>query len=207
MDLAAEVFRLLADPTRTRIILALREAEQPVNELAEAAGKSPNTVSQHLAKLCWGRIVATRQDGTRVFYRLQDEYTRELVAQEVFQAEHARPPPRRGGPRPAPGHRPRLPLPYHHRHFRGARVTQAATPPAVRNRVLARPPSVFSTALKLPEVRWALAAASIGQIFDGAPLIVIFTTSGAPFEHDFYQQESVSSDAEKRRTHQFGEGR
>ncbi|MFE1100300.1 ArsR/SmtB family transcription factor [Nocardiopsis alba] len=89
VDLAAEVFRLLADPTRIRIILALREAERSVNELAEAIGKSPTTVSQHLAKLRWGRIVATRQDGTRVFYRLQDEHARELVAQAVFQAEHA----------------------------------------------------------------------------------------------------------------------
>ncbi|MEU0238415.1 metalloregulator ArsR/SmtB family transcription factor [Nocardiopsis sp. NPDC006198] len=89
VDLAAEVFRLLADPTRIRIILALRETEHSVGELAEAVGKSPTTVSQHLAKLRWGRIVATRQDGTRVFYRLRDEHARELVAQAVFQAEHA----------------------------------------------------------------------------------------------------------------------
>ncbi|GAB3213626.1 ArsR/SmtB family transcription factor [Marinactinospora thermotolerans] len=89
VDLAAEVFRLLADATRIRIILALREGERSVNELAEAVGKSPTTVSQHLAKLRWGRVVATRQDGTRVFYSLRDEHVRELVAQAVFQAEHA----------------------------------------------------------------------------------------------------------------------
>ncbi|WP_040703080.1 ArsR/SmtB family transcription factor [Nocardiopsis salina] len=89
VDLAVEVFRLLSDATRIRIVLALREGERSVNDLAEAVGKSPTTVSQHLAKLRWGRVVATRQDGTRVYYRLQDEHVRELVAQAVFQAEHA----------------------------------------------------------------------------------------------------------------------
>lgn len=89
VDLAAEVFSLLADPTRIRIVLALREKERAVGELAEQVGKSPTGVSQHLAKLRWGRVVATRQDGTRVFYRLVDGHVRQLVQQAVFQAEHA----------------------------------------------------------------------------------------------------------------------
>lgn len=89
VDLAAEVFRLLSDPTRIRIILALREGERSVNELASVIGKTPTTVSQHLAKLRWGRVVSVRQDGTRMFYRLSDDRARELVAQAVFQAEHA----------------------------------------------------------------------------------------------------------------------
>lgn len=88
VDLAAEVFSLLSDATRIRIILALRDGELAVGELAERVGKSPTTVSQHLAKLRWGKIVATRQEGTRVFYSLIDEHARELVTHAVFQAEH-----------------------------------------------------------------------------------------------------------------------
>lgn len=87
-DFAAEVFALLSDATRVRIILVLREGEMSVNELAEAVGKSPTVVSQHLAKLRWGRIVQARQEGNRAFYRLIDEHARELVAQAVFQAQH-----------------------------------------------------------------------------------------------------------------------
>lgn len=87
-DLAAEVFSLLSDATRVRIILALREAELSVGEIAEQVGKSPTVVSQHLAKLRWGRIVATRREGTRVFYSLVDEHARQLVSHAVFQAEH-----------------------------------------------------------------------------------------------------------------------
>ena len=88
VELAAEVVSLLSDATRIRIILALRGGELAVGELAERVGKSPTAVSQHLAKLRWGKIVATRQEGTRVFYSLIDEHARELVTHAVFQAEH-----------------------------------------------------------------------------------------------------------------------
>jgi len=88
VELAAEVFSLLSDPTRIRIILALRSGELAVGELAERVGKSPTVVSQHLAKLRWGRVVSARQDGTRVFYSLIDEHARHLVSHAVFQAEH-----------------------------------------------------------------------------------------------------------------------
>jgi len=88
VELAAEVFSLLSDATRIRIILALRGGELPVGELAERVGKSPTAVSQHLAKLRWGKVVGTRQEGTRVFYSLIDEHARELVTHAVFQAQH-----------------------------------------------------------------------------------------------------------------------
>ncbi|MGB4779033.1 MAG: metalloregulator ArsR/SmtB family transcription factor [Microbacterium sp.] len=88
VELAAEVFSLLSDATRIRIILALREGELAVGELAERVGKTPTAVSQHLAKLRWGKIVRARQEGTRVFYSLMDEHARELVTHAVFQAEH-----------------------------------------------------------------------------------------------------------------------
>ncbi|MFC0716114.1 ArsR/SmtB family transcription factor [Cellulomonas biazotea] len=89
VDLAVEVFSLLADATRVRIILALRDDELSVNHLADIVDKSPTSVSQHLAKLRWGRIVKSRQDGNRVFYSLVDEHARTLVTQAVYQAQHA----------------------------------------------------------------------------------------------------------------------
>lgn len=80
---------MLADVTRVRIVLALRDGEQPVNALAEIVGKSPAAVSQHLAKLRLARIVATRQEGTKVFYRLENEHAQQLVSDAIFQAEHS----------------------------------------------------------------------------------------------------------------------
>jgi len=89
VELAVEVFAMLADATRVRIILALREKERSVNELAEMVEKSPVAFSQPLAKLRRPRIVAHRQEGTRVYYRLQNEHASQLVTDAIFQAEHA----------------------------------------------------------------------------------------------------------------------
>ncbi|MDO5065839.1 MAG: metalloregulator ArsR/SmtB family transcription factor [Propionibacteriaceae bacterium] len=89
IDLAVEVFSMLAEPTRIRIVLALQDAELSVGQLAEAVGKAPAAVSQHLAKLRLARIVASRQDGQRVFYSLTNEHAIELVTNSLHQAEHA----------------------------------------------------------------------------------------------------------------------
>lgn len=89
VELAVEVFTMLADATRVRIILALQSGELSVNHLSDIVDKSPTAVSQHLAKLRLARIVATRQQGTRVFYRLSNEHASRLVADAIFQAEHA----------------------------------------------------------------------------------------------------------------------
>lgn len=89
VELAVEVFAMLADATRVRIILALRDDELSVNHLADVVDKSPAAVSQHLAKLRLARMVTTRQQGTKVFYRLTNEHARTLVADAIFQAEHA----------------------------------------------------------------------------------------------------------------------
>lgn len=89
VEIAVEVFSMLADATRVRIILALRRGELSVNDLAGAVAKSPTSVSQHLAKLRLARVVATRQEGQRVFYRLVDQHAVRLVTEAVMQAEHA----------------------------------------------------------------------------------------------------------------------
>lgn len=89
VELAAEIFGLLSDPTRIRIILALRAGEMPVNRLAEMVEKSPAAVSQHLAKLRMSRVVSARRDGNSMLYSLTNDHARKLVAEAVFQAEHA----------------------------------------------------------------------------------------------------------------------
>ncbi|WP_411732446.1 ArsR/SmtB family transcription factor [Paeniglutamicibacter sp.] len=90
VDLAAEVFGILSDSTRIRIVLALRRTgELPVNAIADEVGKSPSGVSQHLARLRMARMVTTRQDGTKVLYRLADEHTPLLVSEAIKQGEHS----------------------------------------------------------------------------------------------------------------------
>lgn len=88
VDVVVEVFRMLADPTRIRLLWALRDGERPVNELAEQVGKPPPAVSQHLAKLRLARLVHTRRDGTKVHYRAANEHVMRLVTDAVHHADH-----------------------------------------------------------------------------------------------------------------------
>jgi DNA-binding transcriptional ArsR family regulator len=77
---AAESFRLLADPTRMRILWALLQGESSVACLAEIVGAAPTAVSQHLAKLRLAGLVQGRREGTYVYYVAEDDHLRRLLA-------------------------------------------------------------------------------------------------------------------------------
>ncbi len=66
--LAAETFRMLADPTRVKLLWALLQGESSVTGLAELARVSPTSVSQHLAKLRLAGLVSGRREGTFIYY-------------------------------------------------------------------------------------------------------------------------------------------
>jgi len=89
VDLAVEVFRMLADATRVRLLWSLLDAELSVGQLVAATGKSSTGVSQHLARLRMARLVQTRRQGTQVFYRVDSDHVRQLVQDAIFHAEHA----------------------------------------------------------------------------------------------------------------------
>lgn len=91
VGLVVEVFRMLADATRVRVLWALTAGELSVNELADSVGKPAASVSQHLAKLRMARLVRTRRDGTTVYYSLENEHVEQLVTDAVYNAEHAGP--------------------------------------------------------------------------------------------------------------------
>ncbi|MGC1208265.1 MAG: metalloregulator ArsR/SmtB family transcription factor [Ornithinimicrobium sp.] len=89
VELAVETFRMLADVTRIQMLWALMDTELSVSELASVVGKPASSMSQHLAKMRLARLVSTRREGTKVFYRLDNAHVRQLVKDAVFNAEHA----------------------------------------------------------------------------------------------------------------------
>lgn len=89
---AADVFRLLADPTRLSLVWHLRGAERSVNELAELVDRPSSAVSQHLAKLRLSHLVGTRKEGTTVFYRLDNSHLGRLVGDALSHTQHAEEP-------------------------------------------------------------------------------------------------------------------
>jgi DNA-binding transcriptional ArsR family regulator len=88
VELAVEMFKLLADGTRLRILWALLHGEHSVSELAAHVGAQPAAVSQHLAKLRWARLVKVRREGNRMYYAAENVHVRQLVEQALFQADH-----------------------------------------------------------------------------------------------------------------------
>lgn len=91
VDLAVEIFRMLADATRIKLLWTLRDGERTVASLTNAVGKPQALVSQHLAKLRMARLVTTRRQGSHVYYRLANDHVSRLVSDAIHNVEHAGP--------------------------------------------------------------------------------------------------------------------
>jgi DNA-binding transcriptional ArsR family regulator len=80
---AADSLRLLADPTRIKILWALLQGETSVACLAELVGAAPTAVSQHLAKLRLAGLVEGRREGTFIYYTAGSEHVRALLTEAL----------------------------------------------------------------------------------------------------------------------------
>ncbi|MBB6552322.1 ArsR/SmtB family transcription factor [Nonomuraea rubra] len=89
-DLAdtADVFGLLSDPNRLRLLVALLDGELCVCDLAAVTGQSESAVSHALRLLRAHRIVAARRSGRMAFYRLEDPHVRMLLDLALAHTEH-----------------------------------------------------------------------------------------------------------------------
>jgi ArsR family transcriptional regulator, lead/cadmium/zinc/bismuth-responsive transcriptional repressor len=70
----ADLFRLLGDPTRLRIVLACVHERRAVGAIAESLSLSPSLVSHHLRLLRAARIVRAERQGKQVFYVAADQH-------------------------------------------------------------------------------------------------------------------------------------
>ncbi|GAA4535514.1 metalloregulator ArsR/SmtB family transcription factor [Pseudonocardia xishanensis] len=80
---AADALRMLADPTRIKILWALLQGETSVACLAELVGAAPTAVSQHLAKLRLAGLVEGRREGTFVYYTAENARVRRLLTEAL----------------------------------------------------------------------------------------------------------------------------
>lgn len=90
-----EIFRVLGDPTRVRILDVLSRSELCVQDLAGALHLSESAVSHQLRLLRAARIVRARRAGRNVFYALDDQHVLALFEQGLRHAQEGR----RGGGR------------------------------------------------------------------------------------------------------------
>lgn len=82
LDGLAEVFKLLADKSRLKILLALaKEGEMHVSALCQLLEQSQPAVSHHLTLLRMRNLVAYRRDGKHNYYRLNSHLVSTLLEQ------------------------------------------------------------------------------------------------------------------------------
>jgi DNA-binding transcriptional ArsR family regulator len=84
----ADLFRMLSDPSRVRIIAVLLEQELNVGLLAEALGMSESAVSHQLRGLRQLRVVRSRRQGRRIFYSLDDAHVAEIFRMGLDHVDH-----------------------------------------------------------------------------------------------------------------------
>jgi DNA-binding transcriptional ArsR family regulator len=79
----AEIFHLLGDPTRLRVVLACLDELLSVGDIAGRTGASPSLVSHHLRLLRAARLVRGERRGRQVFYGAADDHVRHIVGDMV----------------------------------------------------------------------------------------------------------------------------
>ena len=75
----SEIFKILGDPSRVRIVAALRIKELCVGDIAALMEISLSGVSHQLRLLKKSRIVKTRREGKMIYYSLDDEHIESLL--------------------------------------------------------------------------------------------------------------------------------
>jgi len=80
VDELADLFHLLGDPTRLRIVLACLAQPTAVGDIAGALNLSSSLVSHHLRLLRAARIVKAERQGKQVFYAAADAHISGLLA-------------------------------------------------------------------------------------------------------------------------------
>ncbi len=79
----ADLFRLLGDPSRLRIVVSCLRTPLAVSDIAERLGLSVSLVSHHLRLLKGARLVRADRQGKQVFYGADDVHVRRMVEDMV----------------------------------------------------------------------------------------------------------------------------
>ncbi|HLU34540.1 MAG TPA: metalloregulator ArsR/SmtB family transcription factor [Thermomicrobiales bacterium] len=82
------MFSILGDPTRLRIIAALRGREMCVCDIAASVGQSESAVSHQLRVLREQNLVRARKNGRRRYYVLDDEHVEDVIRMALAHVAH-----------------------------------------------------------------------------------------------------------------------
>ncbi|MFC7430447.1 MULTISPECIES: ArsR/SmtB family transcription factor [unclassified Agrococcus] len=89
VEAAAEVFKVLGNPSRLDLVRLLGEGPLSVTQLAERSGLRQPMVSQHLRTLRQADLVAATRSGSEVRYAVADEHVLHIVVDAVAHAHES----------------------------------------------------------------------------------------------------------------------
>jgi DNA-binding transcriptional ArsR family regulator len=86
IEQASRAMKAMSHPLRLKILCVLGEEEVSVQEIVDSVGTSQSNISQHLAIMRDKGVLRTRKDANRVYYRVGDARTLDLIKmmREVF---------------------------------------------------------------------------------------------------------------------------
>lgn len=86
VETAARALKAISHPLRLKILCVVGDQEVCVQNIVDSVGTSQSNISQHLAILRDKGVLTTRKDANRVFYRVADQRTLQLIVmmREVF---------------------------------------------------------------------------------------------------------------------------
>ena len=87
-DKIAEFFKIIGDPTRTKILFALDQNEMCVCDIANVLGMTKSSISHQLATLRKSGIVKCRREGKEIYYTLDDEHIKQVFEIGIEHIEH-----------------------------------------------------------------------------------------------------------------------
>ena len=79
VDKLASVYKLLGEPSRLKILLALRNNEMCVCDLSAMLESTPSAISHQLKLLRISGLLQSRKDGKMVYYRLEEDAVQHLL--------------------------------------------------------------------------------------------------------------------------------
>lgn len=85
----ADLFKMLGDTTRMKLLGKIAAGEMRVGDIAEALGMQPSAISHQLRVLRAARIVTCRREGKEAWYSLDDDHVVKLMRLGLEHARHS----------------------------------------------------------------------------------------------------------------------
>lgn len=84
----SNLFKVLADETRLKVVYILLGQELCVGDIAEALDSTASNISHHLRLLRGARLVKRRRQGKMIYYTLDDKHVEAIIKQGFSHIAH-----------------------------------------------------------------------------------------------------------------------